>query len=71
MLKLPRAGQTFSKIRKNNFLYVDKTKVLYPIIKDEGCYFLSRPRRFGKSMLLDALRELLKGNRDLFKGLWI
>ncbi|MDR3205305.1 MAG: AAA family ATPase, partial [Deltaproteobacteria bacterium] len=52
MLKLPSAGQTFSKIRKNNFLYVDKTKYLYPIIKDEGCYFLSRPRRFGKSMLL-------------------
>ncbi|MDR3204750.1 MAG: AAA family ATPase, partial [Deltaproteobacteria bacterium] len=71
MLELPSAGQTFSKIRKNNFLYVDKTKFLYPIIKKEGCFFLSRPRRFGKSMLLDTLRELLKGKRDLFKGLWI
>ncbi|MDR3204411.1 MAG: AAA family ATPase, partial [Deltaproteobacteria bacterium] len=50
---------------------MDKTKYLYPIIKQPGCFFLSRPRRFGKSMLLDTLRELLKGNRDLFKGLWI
>ncbi|MDR3204355.1 MAG: AAA family ATPase, partial [Deltaproteobacteria bacterium] len=71
MLELPSAGQSFSTIRKNNFLYVDKTKFLYPIIKKEGCFFLSRPRRFGKSMLLDTLRELLKGNRDLFKGLWL
>ncbi|MDR3205203.1 MAG: AAA family ATPase, partial [Deltaproteobacteria bacterium] len=71
MLKLPSDGQTFSQIREYNLLYVDKTKFLYPIIKQPGCYFLSRPRRFGKSMLLDTLRELLKGNRDLFKGLWI
>ncbi|MDR3204400.1 MAG: AAA family ATPase [Deltaproteobacteria bacterium] len=71
MLKLPSAGQTFSKIRKNNFLYVDKAKYLYPILKNEGCYFLSRPRRFGKSMRLGTLRELLKAKGDLFKGLLI
>ncbi|MDR3205373.1 MAG: AAA family ATPase, partial [Deltaproteobacteria bacterium] len=71
MLELPSDGQTFSQIRENNLLYVDKTKFLYPIIKKPGCYFLSRPRRFGKSMLLDTLRELLKGKRDLFKDLWI
>ncbi|MDR3204598.1 MAG: AAA family ATPase, partial [Deltaproteobacteria bacterium] len=43
MLELPSDGQTFSTIRKKNFLYVDKTKYLYPIIKREGCFFLSRP----------------------------
>ncbi|MDR3205111.1 MAG: AAA family ATPase, partial [Deltaproteobacteria bacterium] len=41
------------------------------MIKKEGCFFLSRPRRFGKSMLLGTLRELLKGKHDLFKDLWI
>jgi hypothetical protein len=71
MLNLPTAGQNFAKIRRGNFLYVDKTRYLYEMVKDEGCYFLSRPRRFGKTLLLDTLAELLKGNRELFKGLWI
>ncbi|MDR0620482.1 MAG: AAA family ATPase, partial [Deltaproteobacteria bacterium] len=54
MRALPSDGQTFRKIRKNDLLYVDKTKYLYDIVKTEGCFFLSRPRRFGKSLLLGA-----------------
>jgi hypothetical protein len=71
MLKLPVKGEDFEDIRKNNLLYVDKTKHLYNIASETGCYFLSRPRRFGKSLLIGALVKLLEGRRDLFKGLWI
>ncbi|MDR1109397.1 MAG: AAA family ATPase, partial [Deltaproteobacteria bacterium] len=49
MLKLPSSGQTFSEMRKDNYLYVDKTKAIHEIITNGKCYFLSRPRRFGKS----------------------
>jgi hypothetical protein len=71
MLKLPDKGQSFPQIRRQNLLYVDKTKYFYPIATEGGNYFLSRPRRFGKSLIVGALAELLKGNRELFKGLWI
>jgi hypothetical protein len=71
MLQLPDSGQNFTEIRLGNFLYVDKTRYLYDIVKGGGCYFLSRPRRFGKSLLLGALEEILAGDRELFKGLWI
>lgn len=52
-------------------LYVDKTEYIYNLIKPTRCLFLSRPRRFGKSILLGTMVELFKDNRDLFKGLWI
>ncbi|MDR1607725.1 MAG: AAA family ATPase, partial [Deltaproteobacteria bacterium] len=71
MLEFPSEGQSFPQIRSQNLLYVDKTKYFYPMLKKGGCYFLSRPRRFGKSLIIGALAELLKGNRELFKGLWI
>ncbi|MDR1870928.1 MAG: AAA family ATPase, partial [Deltaproteobacteria bacterium] len=71
MLKLPSNGQNFAKIRRDDLLYVDKTKYIYPIVKKGGCYFISRPRRFGKSLLIGTLENLLKGNRELFQGLWI
>jgi hypothetical protein len=71
MLTLPSAGQTLPRLRKNNLLYVDKTEYIHKIIKTEGCQFLSRPRRFGKSLLLGAMAEALKGNRELFEGLWL
>ncbi|MDR1607259.1 MAG: AAA family ATPase, partial [Deltaproteobacteria bacterium] len=71
MLELPSEGQSFPQIRRQNLLYVDKTKYFYPIVTEGGCCFLSRPRRFGKSLIIGALAELLKGNRELFKGLWI
>ena len=71
MKNLPIGVQTFKKMRENDFVYVDKTEFVYNIAKNEGNNFLSRPRRFGKSLLLDTFRELFLGNEILFKGLWI
>ncbi len=70
MQNLPIGLQSFKEIRKNNYLYVDKTKQIYPLLSGKY-YFLSRPRRFGKSLLLSTLKELFLGSQDLFKGLWI
>ena len=72
MKDLPIGVQTFKNMRENDYVYVDKTSFIYPIAKkNNGSYFLSRPRRFGKSLLLDTFRELFLGNEQLFKGLWI
>ncbi len=72
MKKLPIGIQTFSKIIENDFVYVDKTEIALRLIKDGGgYYFLSRPRRFGKSLFLDTLKEIFEGNKELFKGLYI
>ena len=71
MKDLPIGVQTFKKMRENDFVYIDKTEFVYNIAKKEGNNFLSRPRRFGKSLLLDTFRELFLGNEQLFKGLWI
>ncbi len=69
---LPISVQTFKNIRTGNYVYVDKTEQIYPIVaKHYGAYFLSRPRRFGKSLTVSTMNELFSGNRDLFKGLWI
>ena len=69
---LPIGQQYFKSIRKGNAVYVDKTQYIYELCSplDKG-YFLSRPRRFGKSLTLDTISELFSGNRDLFEGLWI
>jgi Predicted AAA-ATPase/PD-(D/E)XK nuclease superfamily len=69
---LPVGRQYFASVRKDNSIYVDKTEYIYNICKpaDSG-YFLSRPRRFGKSLTLDTIAELFSGNRALFEGLWI
>jgi hypothetical protein len=69
--RLPIGVQTFLKMRENDFVYVDKTQHVYELAMGKGAYFLSRPRRFGKSLLLSTLKELYEGNRPLFKGLWI
>ncbi len=72
MKKLPLGIQTFKDIIQDNYLYIDKTKDLYNLIKDGGkYYFISRPRRFGKSLLVSTLKEIFSGNKELFKGLWI
>lgn len=71
LLKLPIDISTFRKIRKSGYLYVDKTKYAYDLITGGNRYFLSRPRRFGKSLFVSTLREILHGNRELFDGLWI
>ena len=72
MKNLPLSIQTFSKFVEGNYLYVDKTKSIYNLISGGGEYFfLSRPRRFGKSLLISTLAEIFSGNKELFKGLWI
>ena len=73
MLKpLPIGVQSFRKLITGGYLYVDKTKWIYEMVKyPSGLYFLSRPRRFGKSLMVSTLEEIFLGNRDLFKGLWI
>ena len=63
---------SFETLIHGNYLYIDKTKNLYELIRKAGTYyFLSRPRRFGKSLTLSTLEAVLKGKRELFKGLWI
>jgi len=71
MKKLPIGIQTFSEIREENYIYVDKTKYIYKLATEGKVYFLSRPRRFGKSLLLSTIENLFKGNKKLFKGLYI
>ena len=67
---LPVGEPNFAQIIKNNWLYVDKTEHLFNLLKGK-LYFLSRPRRFGKSLTIYTLQEILLGNKELFKGLWI
>ncbi len=69
--KLPIGIQTFRKIREENYYYVDKTAYIQRLIDEGTHYFLSRPRRFGKSLFLDTLKELFEGNESLFEGLHI
>ena len=71
MKKLPIGIQTFSKIIDENCYYVDKTQIALKLIQSGSFYFLSRPRRFGKSLFLDTLSEIFLGNKELFKGLYI
>lgn len=72
MKKLPIGIQTFRKMIEEDFLYIDKTKEIYDLISsDSQYYFLSRPRRFGKSLLISTLHELFAGEKHLFEGLWI
>jgi Predicted AAA-ATPase/PD-(D/E)XK nuclease superfamily len=67
--KLPIGIQTFAKIREDDCYYVDKTPQILQLIDQGTHYFLSRPRRFGKSLLIDTIAELFEGNRALFEGL--
>ncbi len=68
-LNLPIGIQGFAKLREEGCYYVDKTPYALRLIREGGHYFLSRPRRFGKSLFLDTLKELFEGNRPLFEGL--
>lgn len=67
--KLPIGIQTLQKVRDEDCYYIDKTQMALDLIKDGSHYFLSRPRRFGKSLFLDTLKELFEGNERLFTGL--
>jgi hypothetical protein len=71
MKKLPLGIQAFEKLRRNNLLYVDKTEIIYRLVSGTGIYFLSRPRRFGKSLLISTLEAIFKGRKELFEGLYI
>jgi len=66
---LPIGIQTFREIREENYYYVDKTGFALRLIREGKYYFLSRPRRFGKSLFIDTLAELFAGNEELFRGL--
>lgn len=70
-LRLPIGIQTFSEIREGGYYYVDKTPDIERLVTQSKYYFLSRPRRFGKSLLLDTLRCLFEGRQSLFEGLHI
>ena len=69
--RLPIGIQTFRKIWQENCYYVDKTAYIRRLLDEGTHYFLSRPRRFGKSLFLDTLKELFEGNEPLFEGLYI
>jgi hypothetical protein len=69
--KLPIGIQSFEKIISGNFIYVDKTAYIYKLVHSGIPYFLSRPRRFGKSLLISTLKSYWEGKKDLFRGLAI
>ncbi|MEB3149427.1 MAG: AAA family ATPase [Sphaerospermopsis sp.] len=68
---LPLGINTLDKLRGSNCIYVDKTRLALQLIKQPGAFFLSRPRRFGKSLFIDTLKEIFEGNQKLFEGLYI
>ena len=65
----PIGIQSFEKIRRNGYFYIDKTALIYRLVKTGSYYFLSRPRRFGKSLLISTLEAYFSGVRALFEGL--
>jgi len=69
--KLPIGIQHFKEIREKKLLYVDKTEAIYRLTESGKFFFLSRPRRFGKSLTLSTLKALFQGQKELFDGLWI
>ena len=71
MLKYPIGLQDFRAIREGGYIYVDKTAYIYDLMNSGKYYFLSRPRRFGKSLLLSTIKEIYSGSKELFEGLWI
>ncbi|WP_462270428.1 ATP-binding protein, partial [Desulfobacter sp.] len=71
MKKLPIGIQTFSNIIENNYCYVDKTPLIAKLINQGEYYFLSRPRRFGKSLLIDTIAQAFQGRKELFQGLYL
>ena len=71
MKKLPIGISTLSQIIEGDYVYIDKTQEAFELIENYKYAFLSRPRRFGKSLFLDTLAEIFSGNKELFKGLYI
>ena len=69
--KLPIGIQSFESLRSDNYIYIDKTEFVYSLVHSGKVYFLSRPRRFGKSLFLSTLKAYFEGKKELFKGLKI
>lgn len=70
--RYPVGIQTFERLREDDYMYIDKTDYIYRLVHENGCYFfLSRPRRFGKSLLTSTLHSYFSGKKELFKGLAI
>ena len=70
-MKYPIGIQSFDRLREDGFVYVDKTALVYNLVQTGSIYFLSRPRRFGKSLLVSTLDAYFKGRKELFDGLMI
>ena len=70
-MKYPIGIQDFERIITEGYLYVDKTPLMYEMVQNGSVYFLSRPRRFGKSLLVSTLKYYFEGKKQLFKGLAI
>jgi hypothetical protein len=68
-MKYPIGIQNFGEVRRNGYAYVDKTALLYKLVSEGKYYFLSRPRRFGKSLFLSTLESYFCGEKELFDGL--
>ena len=68
-MNYPIGIQTFEKLRNEGFVYVDKTSLVYKMVQEGNYYFLNRPRRFGKSLLISTLKAYFEGRRELFQGL--
>ena len=68
-MKYPIGIQSFDKIINEGYLYIDKTELIYDLVHNGNIYFLSRPRRFGKSLLVSTLECYFQGRKELFKGL--
>ena len=69
--KLPLGVQSFEKLRRDGYLYIDKTSFLWQLVQVSSPYFLSRPRRFGKSLFLSTLAAYFRGQKELFKDLYL
>ena len=71
MKRLPIGISTFRQIVEEDFVYIDKSRFVHALDENGKYFFLSRPRRFGKTLLVETLKEAFEGNRELFRGLWL
>jgi hypothetical protein len=69
--KLPVSKQTFQDFPEQGYLYVDKTRLIHKLITEKNACFLSRPRRFGKSLLISTMEAIFQGKKRADNGLWI
>jgi len=70
-MKYPIGIQNFEKIRREGYAYVDKTALMYKMVSEGSYYFLRRPRRFGKSLMVSTLEAFFSGKKELFSGLYV